>query len=228
MVELVGTAHARATASAIMSVRVNFAINHLKVAVKSALDANSVEQANLSVPFGPWFDDMVASVPVAIIMSAAALEANANELIQDVLDNAGGFISASRKELLEDLKKDNFGSSLDRYRKLALLSEKTPSKGTASWQNAESLIEFRNKFMHFKPSWDNEDIHKGKLVNFLKARRVPTVRQWSGTPLIPHIFMTYGCAKWAVQSALDFSSDFASLIGMNDRFTLPGLDFNLP
>lgn len=102
-----------------------------------------------------------------------------------------------------------------------------PNVGTSPWQNADVLVRFRNEFMHFKPSWDDDDIHSGNWVTEMK-NRVPVVDAYKGKFLFPHGFMTYGCAKWAVQTVLKFSSTFSTLLGIEDRFALPGLNFTLP
>src|ERR1700730_10266903 len=101
------------TMHATLSLRSNFAINHLRAASEAARDAYKVEQANAKAEFGPWFDEMMRLVPVSVVMAAAALEANANELIQDIVDGS----VHSRKELLKDLKDDHSGNAWDRYRR---------------------------------------------------------------------------------------------------------------
>ena len=74
------------TSEATARLRTNFAIHHLRAAVSAARRAYKVEQANLPVEFGSWFDDMMVWVPVSVTMAGAALEAGANEAIQDILD----------------------------------------------------------------------------------------------------------------------------------------------
>jgi hypothetical protein len=72
--------------------------------------------------------------------------------------------------------------------------------------------------MHFKPAWDNEtDIHDSKLVRGLKTR-VPIVHAYQTGFMFPYGFLTYGCAKWAVESAVAFSAEFSGLIDVRDRF----------
>ena len=70
------------TGRATLSLRSNFAINHLRAAARAARDAYKIEQANAKAEFGPWFDEMMRLVPISVVMAGAALEANANELIQ--------------------------------------------------------------------------------------------------------------------------------------------------
>ena len=88
-------------------------------------------------------------------------------------------------------------------------------------------VRFRNEFMHFKPSWDSDDIHGGNLVADLK-KKIPVVGAYKSNFLFPYGFMTYGCARWAVQTVLTFSAEFAKLLGVKDKFVSPGLNFNLP
>jgi hypothetical protein len=69
--------------SATLRVRSNFAVHHLRAAALAARNSYNVEQANLTAEHGPWFDEMMLFVPVSVVMAGAALEASANELIQD-------------------------------------------------------------------------------------------------------------------------------------------------
>jgi hypothetical protein len=119
---------------------------------------------------------------------------------------------------LKDLKEGRSGKPTERYRQLALILEKIPTRGNTVWQNADLLLKFRNSLMHFKPAWDSEtDIHEGKLVGELK-KRVPVAPSLKPNAMFPYVFMTYGCAKWAVETARVFSAEFCALIGVGDRF----------
>jgi hypothetical protein len=214
---------------AILSLRSNFAINHLRAAARAARDANDIEQANATAAFGPWFDEMMRLVPVSIVMAAAALEANANELIQDILDGSTTLLPTKGcRLLLVDLKKDRSGSATNRYWRLALLFDKEPDTGTAAWKDAKLLANFRNSFMHFKPAWDHEKAtHDSDLVKALKSK-VPVCPAYQSNFQFPYGFMTYGCARWSVQSVPAFSSEFSTLLGVKDTFVAPGLNFTLP
>jgi hypothetical protein len=176
-----------------LGVRSNFATHHLRAAARAARDAHGVEQANANAKFGPWFDEMMRLVPISVVMAGAALEANANELIQDFLDQPTG-LSTCRKMLLKDLKGELSGNAIDKYRRLALLFDREPDKGKSEWEDAQLLVRFRNSFMHFKPAWDHEDIHSGTLFKGLKSK-VPVVSSWQGKDIFPEVFMTYGCAN---------------------------------
>jgi hypothetical protein len=204
--------------SAKVSVRSNFATHHLRAAIRDAHNAYAVEQANDTTNFGPWFDDMMMFVPVAVIMSAAALEANSSEIIQDLVDKLSVQPASLFLKGLKDLSGDRSGHAMGKYGKLAGLLNKTPNVNSPSWRNAELLFRFRNNFMHFKPAWDDQtDVHDSKLVKELKTR-VPVTPAYQHNFMFPYGFLTYGCAKWAVEIARDFSSEFCALIGVPDRF----------
>lgn len=201
--------------SAKLSLKSGFAGNHLRVAMKNALSACEVDEANKNSEFGPWFDDLMMHVPVAVVMSAAALEANVNEIIGRCIDNSSAF-SESQVALIRDLKKDKSGSIMPKYRQLALLLGKIPDTGSAAWANAVLLAQARNRFIHFSPAWDHEtDIHDGEFVNQLKAR-VQVSRFYANSFMFPYGFMTYSFAKWAIEVALAFSQEYSALLGIKD------------
>jgi hypothetical protein len=205
--------------NATLNTRSNFATQHLRVAVQEALSAHAVEQANNVQIFGPWFDDMMMHVPAAVIMSAAALEANCNEIVQDLIDRlsnnqpAGTMLAGLTK-----LRDDRSGYAMGKYEKLAGLLNKTAKTSSTAWLDAANLFRFRNSFMHFKPAWDHDaDVHDSKLVKYLKTR-LPVVAGYDTHFIFPYGFLTYECAKWAVETARGFSADFSALIGEKDRF----------
>ena len=68
-----------------------------------------------------------------------------------------------------------------------------PQQGTEPWHNAKLLVKF-NEFMHFRPAWDDDDIHSGRFVEEVK-RKVPVATAYKVTFMFPYGFMTYGCAK---------------------------------
>jgi hypothetical protein len=213
---------------AVLRLKSGFAATHLQVAAQTARDAYEIESEHVGEGIGPWFDGMMRLVPVAIVMAGAALEANANELLQDILDNHTVFRpTTARKKLLLDLKEDRSGDALTKFRRLALLLDKDPDTGTERWESARLLIKFRNEFMHFRPSWDDDDIHSGKFVGQL-VNKIRPIEAYKGNLLFPYGFMTYGCAKWAVEAVLNFSSEFAKLLAVKDKFASPGWDFKLP
>jgi hypothetical protein len=143
IVSSAGRADGKANVEGVARFKTQFAFNHLQVAVKAALAARDFEPRDVGQQIGPWFEGVLQTVPVAIVMSAAALEANANEIIDDILQDLA--------KQLNDLKNEKFGNYKEKHRKLALILGKVPNCGTVIWEDAGLLVEFRNHFMHFRP-----------------------------------------------------------------------------
>jgi hypothetical protein len=102
---------------------------------------------------------------------------------------------------------------------LALLLDKVPDDSCATWEDANLLAQFRNRFMHFTPAWDHEkNIHEGDFVKEMRER-VPTSRFYQSSFMFPYGFMTYGCAKWSIETARKFSAGYAALIDHPAKLT---------
>lgn len=226
---LQAVAISRMSIEAKLTTRSNLAVHHLRAAVKAAREAFEVERANAEAEHGQWFSDLLMSVPISVAMSGAALEANANEIVQDIL---GGLtqmtVTPACKLLLEELRDNRSGNSIDKYWRLALLLEKLPLKSDVVWQDITLLVKLRNALLHFKPAWDDEeDVHDGKLARALR-RKVGTHPAYTAVFQFPHGLMTYSCARWCVMSVVRFATAFSNLLGVSDRFAAPNLDLSLP
>jgi hypothetical protein len=220
----------KATAQASLRVRRNFAATHLRAAAAAALQTHQVEQNNDTSKFGDWYSQVMQSVPVSIVMAGAALEAGANELVQDILDRSTPLVPGLGATLqLKDLKSDRSGNSLGKYRRVAWLFDKKPEEGKQPWQNAATLVMARNALMHFRPIWDQVEVGRADsdLVQALKTA-VAIAAPFKSPLTFPHSFMTYGCAKWAVDSVLGLSKHISNLLGVKDQFDLFGANFALP
>ena len=157
----------------------------------------------------PLLDDLrmhirgeeVAGVAVAKLMQSYLR--NNSESFGQVGVNATGVRTYER---LKELSRDRSGHAMGKQAR------------SSAWLDAELLFRFRNSFMHSKPGWDDQtDVHNSKLMKELKTR-VPVTPSYQSNFMFPYGFLTYGCAKWAVESARAFSAEFCALIDVNDRF----------
>jgi hypothetical protein len=210
----------RLTAKSSLSVRADFARHHLRAAAQAARVTYDIEIAGNAKTLGPGFDEIMASVPAAVLMAAAALEANSNELIQDIIDasNKTGAMGKAKQLLLSELKNAETGNAVDRYRTIALLQDKVPDKGQAAWGEAKLLIKFRNFFMHFKPSWASADETPDKLAKtFEKKFSIAEPYKGNASYMFPHACLTYECAKWSIDTVLQFSRHISKVLDVVDR-----------
>jgi hypothetical protein len=131
-------------------VRRNFAGSHLQAAAEAARVAYGVEQNNGTSVHGPWYAEMMQCVPVAVVMADAALEASANESVQDILDGMTPLMVRTGCKLeLKDLIGDRSGNSLGKFRRVGRLFDKIPDEGNLPWQDAKILVDARNALMHW-------------------------------------------------------------------------------
>jgi hypothetical protein len=112
---------------------------------------------------------------------------------------------------------------LEKYRKALFikageeLSRTALDPGNLIYQNVRSLIQLRNALVHAKPEWYDEQVKHQKIANkvrgkFDRSLFVPTAE------LFPQGGMSHGCAKWAVNSSVEFVTAFSSQAGLTDRF----------
>jgi hypothetical protein len=91
--------------------------------------------------------------------------------------------------------------------------------GTEPWHDAKLLQQFRNEFMHFRPTYSDDEIHHSErgFIGDIK-RKVKLARVWQGGFLFPYTLMTYDCARWAVRSVVAFSRDVSRQTQVRDVF----------
>lgn len=206
--------------------RSHFALHHMYSAVKAARRAHEIEITHSEERHGPWHDEMLHTVPVAIIMAAAALEAQINDAVQDILDRKGADQpDAALRLLLKELKDGTAGDTLAKCRQVLLLLGAVPDTGRRVWEETKLLLTLRNRFIHFKPAWDHEAVHDSDWVKQLKLR-VPIYAPYAERFQFPYGFITYGTAKWAITTALNFAAHVTPFLGVPNHFA--GHDYALP
>lgn len=125
---------------------------------------------------------------------------------------------------------------IEKYEKaLCIVKSESFDRGAEPYQSAASLISLRNALIHYKPEWIgtgesynntiNEKLRQ-KLENKIKKLNPMTPE---GSLFFPHRCLGYGCAKWAVESSLNFSNEFFSKIGLPSNLDQDyQLNLNLP
>jgi hypothetical protein len=174
----------------------------------------------------------------SIITAVCYLEATINELFTDVEDISRSNewspdVTQRMKETWRDERKLRL---IDKYEKaLCIVKSESFDRGAEPYQSAASLISLRNALIHYKPEWIgtgesynqtlNEKLRQ-KLENKIKKLN-PMTRE--GSLFFPHRCLGYGCAKWAVESSLNFSNEFFSKIGLPSNLDQDyQLSLNLP
>lgn len=168
----------KATITATVSVRNYMASQHLWMAQHSAAKCAALEPTlkDRGVPTHP---ELRGYAVAAVTLSVAFIEAVINEAFEDA-EAYGARVQAlpvDTARLMAAFWSDGerHVGTLDKYQ-LALLFNRAEqfNKGGNPYQNANTLVQFRNALSHFKPIWHQD--HAPRAMN----RRLPGLFEKSG------------------------------------------------
>ena len=224
--EATGTADGRLVVTATANVRRNLSTRLLVAARDAARKVHDVERENDGKPIGDWYVGISANVPIAVVMAAASMEALANEIIKNYLDDPSKHqISDARQQLLKDLLQRRVGQPREKFQQIALIIDRRLDTGLQQWNDVRLLQSVRSMFMHFKPVWDNEPVPDQKAFSAVIQRVGAVSRIFPNE--YPDGLFTYRVARWAVQTVPAFSAHFSLQLGLEDTFGR-GQDWSLP
>lgn len=190
--------------------RSNFSVQHIMAAARFSRECYLVEKKHMGEQLGIFHNEIISFTIGAIFLSVAALEANANEIFADALDNfiSLGSYDHSFLSNVWELSKEKL-SILEKY--ALLLSMKgieNFGRNVKTYQNISLLIKSRNALVHFKPEWQHKQIEHKKIGLNLKGKFLlsPFIVD-KNAPIFPTRCMTFGFAEWAVLSSIKFVKD---------------------
>lgn len=190
-----------------------FAVRHLAAAARFARDTEACERAHAGQPFGPFVDTLTHYVSASVLLATAALEANVNELLSEpaqLFPSIGELPAESTAKLIVRLR------ILEKYEKIAAIrSDFVFDKGVSIYQDVASLIRLRNALVHFRPVWHDSP---GKLAEELEDRFASSHFVDQSEPMFPVKFIGHGCARWAVESSLQFMELVEEKLGLPKKF----------
>ena len=217
VINLKGTITAKSELSADITVIYNFALQHMKAAIEFAKLAKKVECDNASKKCGSFFEEIRTYVSSAIILSVCALEANINEHLvssDGILKHYSDDERAQIFNIIQYLKiKEKYQYGLIVNKKSQLKFDKEP------FESFKYLISFRNSLVHYKPESDKDLSSSKKLEKKLRSKIQQSPFFPKGDCFITKRAMSYSCAKWAVNKALNFSKKYSKALGIPDRFS---------
>lgn len=225
IVNVPGVGSASAFGNPSIKMRTYFSLHHIGTAAHFARLSKKVETEHSGTMEEEQFKQHRAYVTGSIVMAVSFLEATINELFSDAQEGVAEQIRQLPSDTVTllanmwGLPKTESFSILEKYQ-LALMLGKRPlfDKGLATYQNAQLLNSLRNALVHYKPEWVEvgQDQHKweGQLraVGFALNPMLPT------NPFFPDQCLSHGCAKWAVESSLQFVREFCGAMGITPRF----------
>ena len=194
-----------------------FAVQHLMAAARFSRQCGEVQREHIGKPLGSFYDEQIACTSAAVMLCVASLESNINEYLTDT---ARIFPDLTDKQAAEIVDLIEGLSILDKYNKTLIIRGSEPfSKGNPPYQDIFALIILRNEFVHFHPEWHDEQARHERLGNILnyKFELSPFITEKAGV-MFPQRIVSHGCTKWAVESTLEFVTEFEKKIGFGNKF----------
>jgi hypothetical protein len=210
--------------------RTSGVILHIQAAERAALRCRDLESQHNRDTAGPVLAELRQQSAVAVMLTASSIEAFSNELL---LDKVPGFIgldfNGMRKKQrafvdqyarpLRDITADPLkycDAYLGSLSKTGLCVSDPSSTDEPAW----ALFLCRNALVHFWPEWSGEEVQHIEISNVLN-NRFPDSPLWpqpQGT-VFPDKYMGFGCARWAVKTAVEFIRSMETRGGLNTQFS---------
>jgi hypothetical protein len=173
-------------------------------------------------------DECRRYVAAAVILSFASLEAAINEVYCDARDGLSGpfqklppFVPGLLNEFWPVLERQR-ASTLTKYQVALELARKTRFElGQPPLQPVLDVKELRNALLHFKPQWDTDEHEHhdhAYLERRLRSKFTLSPLYGPGDAFFPKQCLSYGCARWAIESLTDFIEKFASRMDLVEKF----------
>lgn len=164
----------------------------------------------------------------AVISATCCLEAFINECFSDAdqvnLPTLRGLTPAVRETLAGlwelGIPRTAKYTILEKYEiAYFVVKQAKMARGVIRFQNADLLTELRNALVHFEPEWVDHvppDLKRAhQFEKRFKAKKLPENRLTSPqNPFYPDRLVGYGCAQWAVETAVGFIDWFGAEIGV--------------
>lgn len=226
-------------------VRINMATRNLESAVFAAREAVSMEKSNPDALIAEYLGAIQVAnnemgravgrgdphwpanrlrtyVCSAVLLSAGAIEAAANEFFVDAAEGSI-WISELGDSLLrlfgtlwrEWLMPKQVGTLEKMQVALTAAGHSGFDKSRAPYQDADNLFYLRNSLVHFTPEWRSKQERHKRIEDRLRSYGfTPNPFAVSGDPFFPKCVLGADCACWAVRTAHTFALAFYQHLGL--------------
>jgi len=207
-----------------------YSIQHVQAAAYLTRRASRIE-SNLTDETAPEAIALKGYVSSALFSSVAFLEALANEIYADAMQPDGSHLSAlperdrSMIASLGETESIQKASILAKYDLLLRGAGRTPlQKDRDPYRATATVIKLRNEIVHYKASFFDVgtegmarpgNFHQSNLPQQIKGKFEP---RKSASGLSGDGWLSYGCAQWAVTSAIEYADAVFDILGVPPYF----------
>lgn len=212
----------------------NLARDHLYMAIMFADKAKTIEDEydNPGIKRTEYRYYAMSSV----IASFSFVDACINELIHKGIttEDGGPRVNLEHGAALDIIQNHTYVNldmmgTLDKYElMLAIADQEQFNTHGQMYENITLVNNLRTALIHHKPQFDT--ISADNIEQFMGDKlhsKFETNPFVSGGLFFPYQCMSFGCAKWAIESCLNFTEDFYSRVDVNKPYTIPDADFTI-
>jgi hypothetical protein len=193
-----------------------FAVHHLMAAARFSRQCHKIEADHQGQTIDYFFNEIITCCSATIILSVASIEANINEIFFD----SANFPEHTEQVVRKKFQEIDKGQILEKYQEaLRMRKVKEFEKGKdLEYQHAQVLINLRNALVHFKPEWENAQNKHEKIGDALRGKFKFSPFFSKYEPIFPKRFISHGCCKWSVETALNLIAAFNRKAGLPNKF----------
>lgn len=217
----------------IVKVIVYFSITQLSAAHELAICCHQ-EESQCGTTFDNSLHNKIQAYSISTVLSSVGfLEAGINESFAESVTSRGNLAPLQEPELgkiasfyeyFESQTPGKEPALLDKYQLfLDLAGKEKFDVGSEPFQSARYLVALRNAATHYKLTERQVSPEPGimsgpKLERQLQGKFEEAKMPVGSHPFFPSRCFGYGCAKWAVSSALEFADEFYRRLGISPRY----------
>ncbi len=172
-----------------------------------------------------------AYVTASIFAAVSFLEATINELFADAEEKySENPLDSNTKALMADkwksISEKRSTTMMDKFDiALAVAGKPIFNPGEKPAQDVVLIVKLRNSLIHYYPEWMNDEIENSsiiavekKLSKSLRGKFLTNPLMSKHSPFFLHKCLSYGCARWAVESSLAYGDWFYARLGISTPY----------
>jgi len=207
---------ANVSSSASIRVIANFAWQHMKAAMVFLEHVRTLELTHGQSGFGANFELIRSYASACLMSTVSSLEALINEYYINPYCRLRPMFADFDREFWAKGGVEMKPILVKFQHALRLLGLPTIDESSLLYQDMDALINLRNALVHYKPTWDPDQPKKASLTSYLVGKYATSPFLSSRGDFVTEQSMSYGCCKWAIETALAFIREFDRLAHLND------------
>ena len=207
-----------------------FSMQHIQSAALFAKRSGQIEKKYDGNFSHELLTEYWADITASIFAAVSFLEATINELFADATEENSEFpknLNSDTKALMADMWNKRIPRTahypiLEKFDIALILAHKpTFERGKPPVKDVDLVVKLRNSLIHYEPEWISDETTisskaatEKKLYRDLRGK-FPTSPLWIGKDysFFPNKCLSYGCARWAVESSITYSDEFYAKLG---------------